>query len=176
MMFVDRRYRGPDVDAFARGRANVMSMHGSDGTMRGPVSVSMITKDGRGHKLPPRLHVQAASVQVSSFKDQFHDRLAQIEPRWDQPDRPPGCITLCEGTGVDFVEPLTAEKRTEVQDNRGRVFSVWEQVRENNHYLDTTVYAGAAFYYCQPLWQPDTKKRSKPVGRPVGRRPIRTQY
>ena len=182
MLFVDRRYRSPEVDAFSRGRRNVVCCQGLETptvSRRGPVSLSLISEDGRGHKLPQRLQVQVASVYVSIFKDELHDRLATIEPRFDLTERPAAAVTFCELVEPAFLEELTSEERVARTDRRGREVTEWVQIRALNHYLDTSVYAGAAFYFCRPLWRPapPKKKPTRETGRRRGRRaPIRTRY
>ncbi len=167
-MFVDTRYRGTEVEDFARGLANVYVCRGSTSKAcpkTGPVAMAYVKTDQRGRKLPPHLWRAYVSVHGASFKEELHSRL---ETQWDgQGETPPaGYVSLHSETEMDYIEQLLAEERIEKTDIRGRVTHEWKQTRHANHYLDCRVYAAAAWRYFFTEWI-----RRREVARPrrVGR-------
>lgn len=112
-------------------------------------------------------------VGVSVIKEQFYKWLMLRRPTDEQ---------LAEGaqwpTGYchfpewdeDYFKQITAEILVERKDNKGFVKSVWERVRDHNHYLDCRVYAraGAAMLGIDRMGQDDEAwiEREKRYGKP----------
>lgn len=47
-----------------------------------------------------------------------------------------GDWTLPHKIGTDYLKQITAERREEKQDTKGRISYFWKQVRRDNHLLD----------------------------------------
>jgi len=166
--FVDSRYQTGEVEDFCRRYANAFACKGSVVAAvprTGPVSLAYVKTDSKGRKLPPSNWRAYVSVHTGSFKEELH---MALEIEWDFKgiDPPPRYVSFHADTEMDFIRPLTAEERVEKQDIRGRVTHEWVQKSKDNHYLDTTVYARAAWRYFQNEWirQKQKKKKKRRVG------------
>jgi phage terminase large subunit GpA-like protein len=177
-LFVDSRYRLTEVEDFCKKFANAFCCKGSSVNTvprTGPVSLGYVKTDSRNKRLPQHLWRAYVNVHTGSFKEELH---VALETPWDfQGEAPERFVSLHGETEMDFILQLTAEERVEKIDIRGRTTHEWKQKRKDNHYLDCSVYAVAAFRYFYGEWsrgrvELETQLRQKRQEEEAGRRSI----
>ena len=168
-VFPDSKYRLTEVEDVCRGHANCHICQGSAANEPGrfgPVSQGYLKTDPvTGRSLPRDKWRSYVSVHPGTFKAELH---AGLEIEWDfvEPPEPPGRYVSFHGeTEMEFINHLTAEERVEEQDRSGRVSYRWVVKRKANHWLDTTVYAAAAWRWFFTAWvgMKNQKRRKKRV-------------
>jgi len=166
---IDRMYNTETVDAFCircAGVAPIIPVAGDDKLTKQPWRVGKAA----GGKL------KRYDLNLTMYKDSLYRSYFEATVPG------PGYGHLHAETPYEVLEHLTSENK-EIKRRGDRIEWIrWVVKKEGlaNHYWDTEVYARAAAEI-RGLWAlPDPaaakKTEIKPIGRPVGKKPIRTRY
>lgn len=165
---IDRGYKPDSVDAFCvrcAGAAAIIPVAGDD---------KLSKQQQRVGKAAGGL-LKRYDLNVTSYKDALHRGLFEADKSGA------GYGHLHKDTEYVVLEHLTSEKKIIKRKGDRIVWIGWVKKKEHlaNHYWDCAVYARAAAEIAG-LWSlpnPDeTVREVKPIGRPVGRKKIRTEY
>ncbi len=120
-----------------------------------------IAKVRRNGRLLPG--VLLVHVNADHWKSECHQRLAM-------PSDQPGAITLFDAADPlehsEYSMHMTAETQMEKQMPNGRVITVWERIRRENHYLDTAYLSTTAAQFVSDM-RTKPAKRAAPHERPT---------
>lgn len=166
---IDRMYNTETVDAFCvlcAGAAPIIPVAGDDKLSKQPWRVG---KAAGGM-------LKRYDLNLTTYKDSLYRSYFEATVPG------PGYGHLHSETPYEVLEQLTSENKEIKRKGERIVWIRWviKQEGRANHWWDTEVYARAAAEI-RGMWalpDPGAAKKTevKPIGRPVGKRPIRTKY
>jgi len=113
------------------GGSTVFALKGSNRELPSKVKMSLVGTIPGTKKIVLGTEVRLWTIDTEYFKDLF---AAQLNEKHGSP----GCVYLHSKTGDDFAKQLSSEAKR--RNKRGRY--KWVRIHGQNHYLDTSIYAG----------------------------------